>query len=239
MRRRRLLRSAADSFGGLTGTPSAAAIARIERSHPIDVLVNNAGLMPVGATETFTLEQMQACFEVNMFGLARASRAVLPGMRERKSGLLVHLSSVAGRLVIPFFGLYCASKYAMEAYAESLDYELEPFGVRSVIVEPSGHATDLVDTAPAPADLAALDGYGAASEGRDRLIAMFKDAFAKGETVNDARNVAERIADLVEMENPPQRTQVGEDMGVEAVNAALAPIQGGLIEALKPVYAGA
>jgi len=204
---------------------------------PLDVLVNNAGIMPTGLTEAFTLEQQQACFDVNMFGLARTSRAVLPHMRERKAGLLINLSSAAGRLAIPYFGVYCASKWAMEAYSEALHYELESFGIDSVLVEPSGHGTDLVGSAPAPADAVAVAAYGDLAAGRDRLLGMFQDMFDQGETLTDAGNVARKIVELVEMEGPrPIRTQVGQDMGVEAVNAATAPIQAGLVEGLKQVY---
>ncbi|MEC9401231.1 MAG: SDR family oxidoreductase, partial [Pseudomonadota bacterium] len=123
-------------------------VAAIEAEQPIDVLVNNAGVMPVGLTEGFTMEQAKDLFDVNVYGVMHLTRAVLPAMRARKSGLVISLSSVAGRFGMPFFGLYCASKWAMEAYCESLHYELEPFGVESVLVEPSGHGTDLVTSAP-------------------------------------------------------------------------------------------
>lgn len=213
------------------------AIATIEAQGPLDVLVNNAGIMPVGLTEAFTLDQQQACFDVNVFGLARTSRAVLPHMRERGSGLLINLSSAAGRLTIPHFGVYCASKWAMEAYCEALHYELEPFGIDSVLIEPSGHGTDLVASSPAPADTAAVKAYGAFAGGRERLLGMFQDMFDQGDAMTDAGNVARKIVELVEMQGPrPIRTQVGQDMGVDAVNAATAPIQAGLVESLKPVY---
>lgn len=213
------------------------AIATFEAQGPLDVLVNNAGIMPVGLTEAFTLDQQQACFDVNVFGLARTSRAVLPHMRERGSGLLINLSSAAGRLTIPHFGVYCASKWAMEAYCEALHYELEPFGIDSVLIEPSGHGTDLVASSPAPADTAAVKAYGAFAGGRERLLGMFQDMFDQGDAMTDAGNVARKIVELVEMQGPrPIRTQVGQDMGVDAVNAATAPIQAGLVESLKPVY---
>jgi len=215
-----------------------AAVAEIEAERPIDVLVNNAGVMPVGVTEAFSMEQIKSSFEVNMFGLARMSQAVLPAMRDRRSGLLIHLSSAAGRLSIPYFGVYCASKWAMEAYAESLNYELASFGIQSVLVEPSGHATDLVTSAPAPGGAQVLEAYGPFAEGRERLLDMFKGLFAQGLAGNDAQNVADRIVELVEMKGErPIRTQVGDDMGVTAINDAVAPIQEGLIAQLSQVYA--
>ncbi len=216
------------------------AVAGIEAKHPIDVLVNNAGVMPVGVTEAFTLEQAQDLFDVNVYGIMRMNRAVLPHMRKRQAGLVISLSSAAGRFGMPFFGLYCSSKWAMEAYCEALHYELEPFGIESVLVEPSGHGTDLVVTAPAPEDAPRLQQYGDLSNGRDRLLNMFNTMFDQGEAMTDANNVAVKIAELVDANAPrPVRTQVGQDMGVSALNAAVAPIQSDLIDMLKPVYMGA
>lgn len=204
----------------------------------IDVLVNNAGIMPVGLTEGFSIEAAKALFDVNMFGAAAMSQAVLPAMRKQGNGLLIHISSSAGRLAIPYFGLYCASKFALEAYAESLHYELQPFGIESVLVEPSGHATDLVATSPRPDRSAIVADYGAHAAGGEKLLGMFHQLFDQQLAGNDARNVAERIAGLVDMDQPrPLRTQVGDDMGVTAINDAVAPIQSGLIAQLAGVYA--
>ena len=147
------------------------AVRRIEEQRPLDVLINNAGIMPAGLTEAYTIHQARECFDINMFGSMRTSRAVLPGMRTRRSGLLIHLSSAAGRLAIPLFGVYCASKWALEGYAESLHYELEEFNIASVLVEPSGHGTDLVGTAPAPDDSDRVAQYGSLACGvRKRFV---------------------------------------------------------------------
>lgn len=216
-----------------------AAVEKIEAEAPIDVLINNAGVMPVGLTEAFTLQQAQDLFDVNVYGIMRMSRAVLRPMRTRKSGLIISLSSVAGRFGMPFFGLYCSSKWAMEAYCESLHYELEPLGIESILVEPSGHGTDLVATSPAPADAPRVQDYEDLAKGRDRLLGMFQGMFDQGDASTDAVNVANRIADLVDMNAPrPIRTQVGHDMGVAAFNDAVLPIQAELIKSLKPVYMG-
>lgn len=221
-------------------TDCAAAVAQIEAVTPIDVLINNAGIMPVGLTEAYTLEQAKDLFDVNVYGIMRMSRAVLGQMRARKSGLIISLSSAAGRFGMPFFGLYCASKWAMEAYCESLHYELESLGIESILVEPSGHGTDLVTTAPAPSDVQRVEDYGDLAKGRERLLGMFQGMFDQGDASTDAGNVADRIADLVDTDAPrPIRTQVGHDMGVSAVNDAVLPIQAELIKGLKPVYMGA
>lgn len=215
------------------------AVNTIEAKAPLDVLVNNAGIMPVGLTEAFTMQQAEAVFDVNVYGIMRMTRAVLPAMRQRKSGLILNLSSSAGRFGMPFFGIYCASKWAIEAYSEALHNELETFNIDNVLIEPSGHGTDLVKTAPAPADTHRLSDYGDLAAGRDRLLGMFGNLFKTDTTLTDANNVADVIKDLVNMTGPrPIRVQVGQDMGVTAVNEAVAPIQEKLIDMLKPVYRG-
>jgi len=93
----------------------------------IDVVVNNAGVAQLGITEAYSIAKMQSLFEVNVFGAARVNRAVLPAMRRQRSGLLIHVSSAAGRIVLPYFGIYCASKFALEALADSYRFELAPF----------------------------------------------------------------------------------------------------------------
>ncbi|WP_298960215.1 SDR family oxidoreductase [uncultured Roseibium sp.] len=216
------------------------AIDSIEKDRAIDVLVNNAGVMPVGLTEGFTMKQAEDLFDVNVYGVMRTTKAVLPHMRKRKTGLVVSLSSVAGRFGMPYFGLYCSSKWAMEAYCEALHYELEPFGIESVLVEPSGHGTDLVTTAPAPGDTGTVGEYGDLSNGRDRLLGMFQGMFDQRDASTDANNVAMKIVELADMDGArPIRTQVGHDMGVAALNDAVAPIQAELVKSLKPVYTGA
>ncbi|WP_022694325.1 SDR family oxidoreductase [Ponticaulis koreensis] len=206
----------------------------------LDALVNNAGVMPVGITEAFTMTQIKDLFEVNVYGVARTARAVLPAMRQNGSGIIINLSSAAGRLSLPFFGIYCSSKWAMESYVETLNIELEGSGVEAVIVQPSAHRTDLVATSPAPNDTDRATAYGTMSEGGDRMLGMFQSAFDQNADINDAQNVADAIQRLIEQDGPrPVRTVVGEDMGVDGINQAVAPFQNGLIDELKTVYAPA
>ncbi|MGQ8363678.1 SDR family oxidoreductase [Glaciecola sp. 1036] len=208
----------------------------IENNNHIDVLINNAGIMPVGLTEAFTEEQVQQCFSVNLYGAINCTKAVLPAMRKRKNGKLIHLSSSAGRLAIPYFGVYCASKWALEAYTESLHYELAQFNIHTCIVEPSGHATDLVSSSPSPKDAIKLE-YGNLAQGGEKLLNMFKDMFSQGEETTNAQNVADQLLKLVEQtESLPLRIAIGQDMGVKNINDGTAPIQTQLIEQLLPVY---
>ena len=110
----------------------------------IDVLVNNAGYGYFSLQEDGDLDEIRRLFETNVFGLIRLTQAVLPGMRERRSGVVVNLSSVAGRVAFPRSGFYNASKFAVEALSEALYYEAAPFGIRMVIIEPGSYATDFV-----------------------------------------------------------------------------------------------
>ena len=103
----------------------------------IDLLVNNAGVGLVAGAEESSLDQAKALFEVNVFGLIRMTKAVLPAMRQQRSGRIVNLSSVMGLIPAPFMALYSATKHAVEGYSESLDHEVRGSGIRVVLVEPA------------------------------------------------------------------------------------------------------
>lgn len=137
------------------------AVREIEGSgSTIDVLVNNAGHMSIGIAEAFTDEQVQQQLDVNFLGPVRLCRAVLPQMRERRSGLIIHISSIVGRVLFPACAFYCASKFALEAYAEVLHYELTSFGIDSVLIEPGPYPTQLLANSPGPADKDRVQTYG-------------------------------------------------------------------------------
>ncbi len=109
---------------------------------PIDVLVNNAGYGTLGALEAAPDSVIRQQMEVNFFGVIAVTRAVLPGMRARRSGVIINVSSMGGRVVFPFSTLYHASKFAIEGLTESLQYELNPLGIRTKLIEPGGYRTD-------------------------------------------------------------------------------------------------
>jgi len=116
--------------------------AGIRKFGAIDVLVNNAGYGAFGALEAAPEDVIRQQFEVNLFGLIAVTKAVLPGMRAQKSGVIVNVSSIGGRLTFPFSTLYHATKFAVEGLTESLQYELNPLGIRLKIVEPGGYKTN-------------------------------------------------------------------------------------------------
>src|SRR6202021_882224 len=130
----------------------------------IDVAINNAGYYLGGLVEAVTTEQAQRLMDTNFIGPVRVNRAVLPHMRRQRSGLLMHISSVAGRIVAPSMAFYCASKFALEALAESYSYELAAQGIESVIVEPGAYETSVFGNVVTAADVARTNTYGAAKE---------------------------------------------------------------------------
>jgi NAD(P)-dependent dehydrogenase (short-subunit alcohol dehydrogenase family) len=199
----------------------------------IDVLVNNAGVMNVGITEGYTSEQVKQQMEVNFFGPVNLDRAVIPHMRKQQSGLLIHVSSLAGRLVFPYFGIYCASKFALEAVAESYRYELSDQGIDSVIVEPGPFGTSLITKSPKPEDLERLADYGDAAEVPNKMLASFEE-FYKSDDAVDPQVVADDIANLIVMPHKerPLRTVSGLDYGVRDLNVAIKPMQHTLLETL-------
>lgn len=102
----------------------------------IDLLVNNAGVGLIGAAEESSLEQARSVFDVNLFGVIRMTNAVLPAMRQQRSGRIVNISSVMGLIPSPFLALYASSKHAVEGYSQSLDHEVRGYGIRVTLVEP-------------------------------------------------------------------------------------------------------
>ena len=118
-----------------------AAAKRAETAGPLDVLVNNAGMEVRGPIEETEEDEVRLQFDTNVFGTLRVIRAILPGMRERRAGTIVTVSSIAGLVSRPFGGLYAASKHALEAITEALYHELKPFGVRLVLIAPGRYAT--------------------------------------------------------------------------------------------------
>src|SRR5213080_5000630 len=131
----------------------------------IDVLVNNAGYGIMDLSETVTVAQAQRQLDVNFFGVLRMNRAVLPAMKRQGSGLLLHVSSGAGRLAIPGMGLYCASKFAMEALAEVYRYELASLGIDSVVLEPGAYATPIMEKLERGEDPERRTGHGEMAQG--------------------------------------------------------------------------
>ena len=131
----------------------AAVKAILQSAGRIDVLINNAGVASAGITEAFTADQAKVIFNTNVVGLLRTSRAVLPAMRGQRDGLIINIGSILGRVTFPFFGIYGASKFAVEALTDSLRYEVSQLGIEVTLVQPSAYPTAMYSNIQQPADL--------------------------------------------------------------------------------------
>ena len=118
----------------------------VTEKNRIDVLVNNAGYGLFGSLEDISIDEMKAQFETNFFGVIRLTQLVLPIMRKQKSGTIVNVSSVGGRIAIPVLSAYHSTKFALEGLSESMSYELAPFGIRVVIIEPGVIRTNIMNS---------------------------------------------------------------------------------------------
>lgn len=194
----------------------------------IDVLVNNAGYGIMDLAETVTTAQALRQFDTNFFGVLRMNRAVLPAMRRQKSGLLLHVSSGGGRLVIPGMGLYCASKFAMEALAEVYRYELASQGIDSVVIEPGAYATPIMAKLERGEDAKRKTGYGEMAEVPENLKARI------GSSRGNPQEIADAILQIIE--TPPGQRQLRYRVGpggpgVQRINALTDEVQAQMLEA--------
>lgn len=183
------------------------ALATAAAAGPLDVLVNNAGIELRSPIEDASEEDVRRQFDTNVFGPLRTIRAVLPGMRERRRGTIVNVSSIAGIVARPYGGLYAASKHALEAISEALYFEVQPFGVRVVLVEPGQYGTRLLDNAIVG------NGFTSASPYRERAQ-RFDEAIKKlrpGGVAGSAHDVAELIHRAVHDPHPKLRYLAGGD----------------------------
>jgi NAD(P)-dependent dehydrogenase (short-subunit alcohol dehydrogenase family) len=194
----------------------------------IDVAVNNAGYGVIGVTEGVTSEQAQRILETNFLGSVRVNRAVLPWMRRQKSGLLLHISSGAGRLAIPGMAFYCASKSAMEAMAETYRYELAPQGIDSVIVQPGAYPTAVFGNIERAADTARNDTYGEVAAIGERVIGHLSASKANPQDLADA--VVQIIETPAGRRRARYRVSAG-GLGVDDINAVCERVQEQVLQA--------
>jgi len=214
---------------------SAAATVLAESGAP-DVVINNAGQMFVGFTEAFSPDELTKQLDINVVGIHRVSRAFLPAMRKRGRGLIINLSSTAGRVSVPFFGVYHASKWAVEGYSMALRGELASSGVDVVVVEPGPFTTALFPSSPRPEDTEGrAETYPAvAHQTFEEMGSAFERLFKDPQTPTDPGLVVDRIIKLTEMNagTRPFRSVVGVDFGVRERNASVEPYEAALLNAL-------
>lgn len=175
---------------------AAGVTAATERLERIDVLINNAGVGAHGLQENFSAEDFRRLFEINLFGVQRMIRAVLPEMRERGTGLILNVSSLLGRVALPFYGPYNATKWALEALSENYRAELSRFGVDVALVEPGGFPTGFIGNLMLPSSPDRDTGYGAMAAAPRESLAHF-EGFLAANPQQHPRLVAEAVAAVV------------------------------------------
>lgn len=200
-----------------------------------DVVINNAGQMYGAITECFSSDEVTAQLDVNVVGLHRVTRAFLPGMRKRSTGLIINMSSTAGRVAVPFNAVYHASKWAVEGYSLALRGELASSGVDVVVVEPGPFTTSLFPSVRLPAD---AEGRAASypaivHETFAAVGGMFESLFRNPDVPTDPALVVRRLVELVDMPagTRPFRSVIGVDLGVRGRNDAVEPFDAGVLEA--------
>ena len=205
----------------------------ITTSGGLDILVNNAGIASAGVTEAFTDNQVTHLFDVNVIGVHRVTRAVLPTFRKQKDGLIINVGSILGRVTFPFFGLYGASKFAVEAMTDSLRYEVSQLGVDVALIQPSAYPTNMYASASQPSDADCATSYGEVGEIPGAMFAHFMGMF-ESEDSPQLHDVAEAILAVANAPKGerPARTVVGTSFGADTLNDATAPVQAGVVEAL-------
>jgi short-subunit dehydrogenase len=185
-------------------------IKRVERENErIDVLVNNAGYGLVGAFEDLSVEEIKSQFETNFFGVIRLTQQVLPIMRKQKSGTIVNVSSGAGRIGFPGMSAYVSSKFALEGLSESMSYELEPFGIKVIIIEPGVIRTNFKKNSvmsKKSLDNSSISPYSTIIQKIDSSISSII------EHATPPEEVAKAILHAITSNNPELRYLVGNDM---------------------------
>ncbi len=173
--------------------------------------------------------------DVNVVGPMRLARAVLPGMRAAKSGLIIHVSSIAGRAAFPGFGVYHASKWGLEGISEALRYELAPLGIDVSLVEPGPFSTHFFDNLVAGEDEAVAAAYPHVAEFGAGFETMVTEAFEAADAPTDSSMVIDDFEKLLDAEpgNRPLRTIVGLDFGLQALNDAVEPIRMASLETMQ------
>ncbi len=185
---------------------AAAAAAALQRFGRIDVLVNNAGFGLLGAVEEASADEVRRLYETNVFGLLNVTRAVLPSMRERRSGRVINISSVGGYRSGAGFGVYCSTKFAVEGLSEAMHAELAPLGVHVTVVEPGYFRTEFLDQSSLAVSPRVLADY-APTAGLVRERAAQINLKQPG----DPKRLAQALLALVASEQPPLRLPLGTD----------------------------
>ena len=168
----------------------------ISEAGKIDAVINNAGVGVMGFQEAFTIDDMQKLFDINVFGVQRVLRAIIPHFRENKAGSIINISSLLGRMTVPFYGPYNASKWAVEALTENYRTELSQFGIDVSLVEPGGFPTSFMDRLIRPSDDSRATSYQSVEPAPETFFTNFEEALASNPAQNP-QDVADAVVGLI------------------------------------------
>lgn len=198
----------------------AAATEAVKRFGKIDILINNAGYGLLGAVEEATAAEIEKIYATNVFGLLKVTRAVLPHMRRARAGHVINISSIGGYISLPGWGVYCSTKFAVEALTESLSAELQPLGIKATVVEPGFFRTDFLDESSLAVSPSAIADYAETPAGAMRAFAGDHNHAQPGDPIRFAK----AMLSLANAANPPLRMPFGSDTvaAIEAKNASVA-----------------
>ncbi len=206
----------------------------ISKIPEVDVLINNAGRGFGGPIEAFSSEQCLAQLDLNIVGTLRVAKAVLPIMRAQKSGLIIQVSSIAGRGAFPGFGIYHASKWGLEGLSEAMRYELAPLGIDVVIVEPGPFDTNFFGSMIQAKDEEVASAYKHVEEFFDGFGKQVEEMFKDENAPTNPMIVVKIFENLINMPvgSRPLRTIAGLDFGFQALNDAVEPIRKASLESM-------
>jgi NAD(P)-dependent dehydrogenase (short-subunit alcohol dehydrogenase family) len=184
----------------------AAIATSLEKFGQIDVLVNNAGFGLLGSVEECSAEEVESVYHTNVFGLLNVTRAVLPSMRQHRSGHIINLSSIGGYRSYPGWGIYGSTKFAVEGITEALYYELAPLGIHATVVEPGFFRTNFLDGSSLRQTKVQIPDY-AETVGKTRDMAGERNYQQPGDPIK----LAQAILEIVNTDEPPLRLPLGSD----------------------------
>lgn len=205
----------------------------LARTGRIDVVVNNAGVATAGISEALTDEEVSHQFDVNVVGIQRVLRATLPTLRKQQDGLIINIGSILGRVTVPFFSVYGASKHAVEALTDGYRYELSQLGIDVVLIQPGPYATALYTNTKSASEAARIDAYGDVAKLPGKVFEAVGGIF-QGENAPDVWDIPKSVAKLVAQAKGtrPDRVVLGLSFGADQANEAIEPIQKQLVEGL-------
>lgn len=202
----------------------------VNRYGRIDILVNNAGYAVGGMAEEVPLDEWRKQMDTNFFGVVDMTQAVLPIMRQQKSGMIFNVSSISGRIGIPGYAPYCASKFALEGFSESIRHEVSGFGIKVVLIEPGSYRTPIWKKGFEHFHSTPTSPY------RSLLESVLSYSRRSAETAPDPNQIAQKIAAISDKKSPSLRYAYGKGASLSLLGKSLLPwkwFEGMLAKALK------